>query len=115
ATTGVPVHYANGHEVAATREGGGRIDLVRADEPYVFVAPTSLSFGLVKPGATVTRSVALSEESTLGQAQVHVHLQQSARGPAPGVPKQGAVPGTLRVRLAVPRNVAKGERTGLGV
>ncbi len=114
-TTGAPVHYANGREVLATREGGGRIDLVRADQPYIFVSPTSLSFGLVKPGSTLTRSVALSEESALGESAVDIRLQQRARGVSFVVPKQVAVPGTLHVRLVVARNAKQGERTGFVV
>src|SRR5581483_6691517 len=42
--TGDPVHDESGHEVSVLREGGGLIDLVRADDPLVFAAPTSLSF-----------------------------------------------------------------------
>ena len=36
------------------REGSGRIDLARADDPQIFTAPTSLSFGLVRHGANAT-------------------------------------------------------------
>ena len=35
----------------ATREGGGLIDLARADVPLLFAAPTGLSFGAARPGA----------------------------------------------------------------
>ena len=41
------------------REGGGRIDLARADNPLVFTDPTGLSFGLVKRGVTATQQLAL--------------------------------------------------------
>ena len=52
-STGDPVHPAGSTaEVSALREGGGRIDLARADNPLVFTDPTGLSFGLVKRGAT---------------------------------------------------------------
>ena len=43
--TGDPVHTASGSEVLATREGGGIVDLPRADKPLIFAAPTGLSFG----------------------------------------------------------------------
>jgi hypothetical protein len=62
ATTGDPVHPAGGTgEVAATREGGGRIDLVRADTPQIFVSPTSLSFGLVQHGASLSKTITLTD------------------------------------------------------
>ena len=43
------------------REGGGRIDLTRADHPFVFSSPTSISFGLRRPGAAVTRTLDLTD------------------------------------------------------
>ena len=57
ASTGDPVHAATGAEVAATREGGGRIDLPRADNPLIFTDPADLSFGLVKPATTTTQTL----------------------------------------------------------
>jgi hypothetical protein len=62
ATTGDPVHPAGGTgEVAALREGGGRIDLPRADNPQIFVAPTNLSFGLVQRGAKLSKTLTLND------------------------------------------------------
>jgi hypothetical protein len=62
ATTGDPVHPVGGTgEVAALREGGGRIDLPRADNPQIFVAPTNISFGLVQHGANVSKTITLAD------------------------------------------------------
>jgi subtilisin family serine protease len=63
ATTGDPVHPSGGGtgEVAALREGGGRIDLPRADNPQIFVAPTNNSFGLVQRGAHLSKTITLSD------------------------------------------------------
>jgi subtilisin family serine protease len=63
ATTGDPVHPSGGGtgEVAALREGGGRIDLPRADNPQIFVAPTNISFGLVQRGAQLSKTITLSD------------------------------------------------------
>jgi hypothetical protein len=62
ATTGDPVHPAGGTgEVAALREGGGRINLPRADNPQIFVAPTNLSYGLVQRGARLSKTLTLSD------------------------------------------------------
>jgi subtilisin family serine protease len=54
--TGDPV--AN---VPATRDGGGVINLPRADTPLLFAAPTGLSFGALRPGVVATRTVTLSD------------------------------------------------------
>src|SRR5438105_1963296 len=51
-STGDAVHTTSETEVPSTREGGGRIDLVRADNPLVFTNPTGLSFGLVRRGTS---------------------------------------------------------------
>src|SRR5262249_9216614 len=39
-----PVRGAAGREISVLREGGGQIDLPRADNPLVFASPTSVSF-----------------------------------------------------------------------
>src|SRR5258705_300702 len=59
--TGDPVHSASGTESLATREGGGMVDLLRADVPLIFAAPTGLSFGLLAPGASATSTVGLTD------------------------------------------------------
>jgi hypothetical protein len=59
--TGDPVRSETGAEVLAMREGGGMVDLPRADVPLIFTAPTALSFGLLAPGAGATRTVELSD------------------------------------------------------
>ncbi|HUZ82231.1 MAG TPA: S8 family serine peptidase, partial [Gaiellaceae bacterium] len=59
--TGDPVMSASGTEVPSTREGGGLIDLPRADVPLLFAAPTGLSFGLLAPGATASQNVTLTD------------------------------------------------------
>jgi subtilisin family serine protease len=61
-STGDPVHPASGTgEVSAMREGGGRIDLVRADNPLIFTSPTSLSFGLLRRGTTTTQQLTVTD------------------------------------------------------
>ncbi len=59
-STGDPVHLAGSTaEVSALREGGGRINVARADNPLIFTDPTGISFGLVKRGTTSTRPLTL--------------------------------------------------------
>ena len=53
--TGDPVTTPSGTEVPTTREGGGLINLPRADVPLLFAAPTGLSFGQLAPAASATR------------------------------------------------------------
>jgi len=59
--TGDPVRSGNGTEVPVTREGGGIIDVPRADAPLLFASPTGLSFGQLRPGAVATRSITLTD------------------------------------------------------
>src|SRR5439155_23810505 len=60
-STGDPVHNSGDTEVPSTREGGGRIDLVRADNPLVFTNPTGLSFGLVRRRTSTTMQLAVAD------------------------------------------------------
>ena len=61
-STGDPVHPPGSTaEVPVLREGGGRIDLVRADNPLVFFSPTSVSFGLVKTNTSTTATIAVTD------------------------------------------------------
>ncbi|MGZ4415654.1 MAG: S8 family peptidase [Gaiellaceae bacterium] len=107
--TGAPVHDGGTAEVNPLREGGGRIDLVRADQPLVFASPTNLSFGLLKPGATAQRTVSLADAG--GGAGVWNVTTSIADAPF-SLPAQATVPGSLRVRAVVPRNAREGEVTG---
>jgi hypothetical protein len=107
--TGAPVHNGGTAEVNPLREGGGRIDLVRADQPLVFASPTSLSFGLLKRGATAQRIVSLADAG--GGAGVW-NVTTSIAGAPLSLPAQATVPGPLRVRAVVPRNAREGEVTG---
>jgi subtilisin family serine protease len=94
--TGDPVHSTTGAEVLATREGGGMIDLPRADVPLVFAAPTGLSFGLLAAAASATRAVALTDAGGgAGDWLVTTVVQQGSGTVA--VAPTITVPGTLSV------------------
>ena len=47
--------------VPVTRDGGGVVNLPRADVPLVFAAPSGLSFGAVRPGQTKSGSITLGD------------------------------------------------------
>jgi subtilisin family serine protease len=107
--TGVPVHNGSTAEVNPLREGGGRIDLVHADQPLVFASPTNLSFGLLRPGATARRTAVLADA---GNGAGVWTVAASLPGARLSLPAQTTVPGRLTVRVVVPRNAPEGDLTG---
>ncbi|HZU20457.1 MAG TPA: S8 family serine peptidase [Gaiellaceae bacterium] len=85
-----------GSEAPVTREGGGLVDLPRADAPLLFAAPSGLSFGELAPGAAATREVALSDAGGgAGTWSATVKTQEGAG--AVTVPPAVSVPGVLAV------------------
>jgi subtilisin family serine protease len=114
-STGDPVHpTGSATEVLPTREGGGRIDLPRADVPLVFTDPTSLSFGLVQHGANVTQQLAVSDAGG-GPLPwtVSIDASSSVRGATlvPSLP--AVVPGTsVAFTLTVAADAAEAEASG---
>jgi hypothetical protein len=112
ATTGDPVRVAGGgSEAPALREGGGRVDLPRADAPLIFVSRTSLSFGLVKRGATATQTITLTDAGggTTGWTPT-VGAQSAVRGAALAVAPSGT--SGAAVTLAVAPDAAEGDGFG---
>jgi len=112
--TGDPVHplRSNG-EVATTREGGGLIDLPRADNPLVFAEPNTLSFGLVRVGASAVRTVSLADAGGgPGTWSVSTQVQDGGSG---GVttPATVDVPGPLAVTAKA--GAAESDTTGFVV
>jgi subtilisin family serine protease len=111
--TGDPASSDAGIEARTTREGGGRINLVRANDPLVFAEPASLSFGRLRRGATVNRSVTLTD---VGGGPVPWTVSVVAQSPDPAVtlsaPTSVTVPGRLDVTAAA--GAAAGERSSTG-
>jgi subtilisin family serine protease len=113
--TGVPVK-SGGTEVRVTREGGGRIELVQADDPRVFAAPSSVSFGLLRTGRRATRTVALSDAGGgAGNWAVRVRLQTQPRGVSISAPASVSVPGTVRISARIPGSAPEGDVSGFVV
>ena len=111
--TGKPVLGPGGAEADTTREGGGTIDLVRADRPLVFASPASLAFGFVKPGASSVRQVSLSDAGGgAGDWTVSTTLQQSANGVTVSVPPVATVPGPLVIAATASPAAAEATHTG---
>jgi Subtilase family len=98
-STGDPVHSLGqvSGEVPATREGGGLVNLARANAPLVFTAPSVLSFGLVRIGATARQTVSLADAGGGGgDWSAAVQLQPGTPATVTVDPTV-AVPGTLNV------------------
>jgi subtilisin family serine protease len=113
--TGDPVYADNAKtdEVPTTREGGGLIDLPRADNPKLFADPTTISFGFVKPGQSAEGDVLLSDAGGgAGPWSVTVSQQVRAAAVQITVPTLVSVPGALHVRVQVAAGAAEQELTG---
>jgi subtilisin family serine protease len=106
-TSGVPIRSTG--EVSPLREGGGRIDLPRADHPFVFASPSSVSFGLRRPGATATRTLQLTDAGG-GAGQWNIQLSSGSRYVT--VPPVVTVPGGLMLRVAIPADAREGDIDG---
>ena len=116
-TTGDPVRSSGTlAEVPAMREGGGRVDVLRADSPLVFVAPTSLSFGLVQRGSSTGKTLTLTDAGGgIDGWTPAVTAQAAPKGAALSVamPAAGPAPSPIvSVGLTVAADAAEGDGYG---
>ena len=114
-STGAPVHPAgSATELSPLREGGGRIDLVRADNPLVFTDPSGLSFGLVLRGSTSARQLALTDAGGEGATwTASIDAQTTPHGVSLSLSAPVAAAGTsLGVTLTVSADAAEGDAQG---
>ena len=110
--TGQPV-LGGAVEAESTRQGGGTVDLVRADTPLLFASPTGLSFGHVRPGGSAVGRVTLTDAGGgAGQWAVSTSLQQPAGGVSFSVLPTATVPGELIVTAIAAPSSIQGSRTG---
>ncbi len=94
--SGDPVRSASGAEVPSTREGGGVVDLPRADNPLIFSSPSGLSFGQLRQ-APLTLTVTLTDAGGgAGDWSVSTVVQGGAGSIA--VPPTVTVPGSFAVQ-----------------
>ena len=117
-STGDPVHVpGTSTEIATTREGGGRIDLTKADTPLLFTTPTGLSFGLLHVGDTAAQTLQVVDGGG-GPAPWTVTVQPQAT-PAGAVVSAGApavVAGSsVQISASTSPSAAEGEATGFVV
>jgi hypothetical protein len=95
--TGSPVRTDSGAEALATRQGGGRVTLTRADAPLLFAAPTGLAFGMLRSGQSATRTIALTDAGG-GAGQWSVSTVVQDRAATVTAPTVATVPGQVAVR-----------------
>lgn len=116
--TGTPVYSSLSHtsEVPSTREGGGLIYLPNADDPKIFAAPTGLSFKLLHPGQSASRTVQLSDAGGGGGAwSVSVEQRGDQGSVAVTAPAAVNVAGTLDVQASVAAGAPEADVTGFVV
>jgi hypothetical protein len=103
-------------EAPTNREGGGVVDLPRADAPLLFASPVALSFGLLRRGASLTRTVALADAGGgAGTWSVTVEQQSGTEGVTIAVPGTVSVPGSLPVSAAIGATSPDSELSGFVV
>ena len=118
ASTGATVHPSGrSGEVSTLREGGGRIDLARADQPLIFTNPTSLGWGLVRRGFSGAKELETTDTGG-GKAPwtVSIRTQSMPRGARLAPQATSLVAGrSLALHLTVSRTAAAGDGTGFVV
>jgi len=114
AQTGTPVE--NPGSIQPVREGGGLVDLQKADAPLVFTRPTNLSFGFVRRGASITRTIQVQDAGG-GPTPwlVTVEQERADAGVAIGVPPAVTAPGLLPVTVGASQSARRRELTGFVV
>ncbi|HET8652971.1 MAG TPA: S8 family serine peptidase [Gaiellaceae bacterium] len=101
------------HEASPSRQGGGSVDLPRADQPLIFTAPSAVSFGFVRLGRSVVRRVSLSDAGGgAGEWTLSAALQGRPAGIRLDVASRASVPGAVQVRVSTPRTGRGAEFSG---
>jgi hypothetical protein len=110
--TADPVHGVGGTEVPVTREGGGVVDLPKADNPLLFASPTAVAFGELQPGASGPRAVELADAGG-GAGDWTVAVSPQNGDSQVTAPPTVTVPGTLT--LTAVAGATAGDVTGFVV
>jgi subtilisin family serine protease len=113
--TGTPVraNAARPGETGVLRQGGGLIDLVRADQPLVFAEPAGVSIGQLRRGATRTQTIALTDAGGgAGVWSVAIDRDQTQPGVTIATASAVTVPGTLTIAVSVARGAPERELSG---
>jgi len=114
AQSGDPVRTASGSEALSIREGGGVVDLPRADVPLIFAAPTGLSFGRLQGGTSSSQTVALTDAGGGAGDWAATALVQTGAGTVT-MPTSVTVPGSLAVTATAAASASPGDVAGFVV
>jgi subtilisin family serine protease len=113
--TGTPVRATETRpgEATVVRQGGGLIDLVRADNPLFFAAPAGASFGHLRRGTARTETIALEDAGGgAGIWSVAIDRDQNQPGVLVATPTTVSVPGALPIEVRVARGAPERELSG---
>jgi subtilisin family serine protease len=103
-------------EAATTREGGGLADLPAANDPRLFAAPSTLSFGLLRVGSSRRATVNLTDAGGgAGSWSASIRLPAAAGGVKLTVPQNVAVPGSFAVLAEAQQSAEEADVTGFVV
>jgi subtilisin family serine protease len=109
--TASPVFGRGRIEVPSTREGGGSVNLPKADAPLLFAEPSGISFGLLGPGAPSGQEIVLTDAGGgNGSWSATVEPQVTPPGASVTVPATVTVPGRLPATATA--GGVQGEATG---
>jgi subtilisin family serine protease len=113
--TGTPVRGSETRPSEATvvRQGGGLIDLARADNPLLFATPAGASFGHLRRGTARSQAVVLEDAGGgAGVWSVAIDRDQNQPGVVVATPTTAAVPGTLAIEVRAARAAPERELSG---
>jgi subtilisin family serine protease len=116
AITARPALDGGAREAPATRQGGGIVDLPKADQPLVFAQPVNLAFGFMRRGQAASRRISLTDAGGgAGEWTVSIVRQAATPGVSVSAPSRVTVPGNLAVTASARRGAAESEATGFVV
>jgi subtilisin family serine protease len=108
-----PVTSSAGREVSPLLQGGGRVDLSAANQTTAFASPSSLGFGLVRRGFSVTKAVQMTVAGDeTGTCQVEVDRSDTTPGASISLPESVTVPGSLPVVVHARATAKDGDLDG---
>jgi subtilisin family serine protease len=113
--TGVPVRVDDTRleEVGVLRQGGGMIDLVRADAPLFFAQPAVASFGHLRRRTSKRLSINLADAGGGADVwSVSIDRDQSQPGVTLSAPRWLLIPGTLSLEVKVAAGAPERELSG---
>jgi subtilisin family serine protease len=113
--TGEPVRALESRpgDASVLKQGGGMIDLVRADNPLLFAEPASASFGLLRRKATRSLTIALADAGGgAGAWSVAIDRDQTQPGVTVVAPSAVSVPGPLPITITIAARAPLREHSG---